>query len=176
MRLRDWLRRLTGGAKIQLIHERVRESDEVAARRRRELMARALAAEEKAWWKDLTGLVGPTDERLAVIGPSSDATPDDLRALGKELERWKAEFPQARHIWGLADMLEGRRPRTPPIYLELPFPGERYEECYEPVALVYVVHGTDMDAAARNLSERFITYQNKLSCFDDPEMYIHYQR
>jgi hypothetical protein len=130
------------------------------------------AVQEKAWWRDMTGLVGDTDRPFAVIAPRADATPDDLRGLGQALERWKAEFPQARHIWGLTDLLDGRCPRTPPVYMMgMSYPMERFEECYEPVALVYVAGGTDIAAAARNLSERLSGFQSKLAEFTDPETY-----
>jgi hypothetical protein len=125
-----------------------------------ELFALLRAAEAKAWSRDVTGLVGDTDQQLAVIGPRSDATADDLRGLGQALERWKAEFRQARHIWGLTDLLEGRCPRTPPIYLTVPFPLEGFEECYEPVALVYVAQGTNLEAAARSLSKRLRSFRS----------------
>ncbi len=62
-----------------------------------ELLARLRGAEEKAWWRDMTGLVEDKDQQLVVIGPRSDATADDLRSLGEAIERWKAEFPRARH-------------------------------------------------------------------------------
>jgi hypothetical protein len=141
-----------------------------------DLIARLRAAEEKAWWRDMTGLVGKTDLQLAVIGPRSDVTADDLRGLGRELERWKTEFAQARHIWGLTDLLEGRCPRTPPIYLAVPFPVEGFEERYEPVALVYVAEGTDLEAASKNLSERLSSFRNKLAWFEHPDAYSYYQR
>jgi hypothetical protein len=80
-----------------------------------EPIARFRPAWEKGWWQHLTGLVGETDRQLAVIGPGSDAAADDLLGLGQALQRWKAEFSEARHIWGLTDLLEGRCPRTPPI-------------------------------------------------------------
>ena len=111
-----------------------------------EMMAKMRAAEEKAWWREMKKLVGEKDQPLAVIGPRSDATDDDLQALGKAIERWKTGFPQARYIWGLTDLLEGRRPRTPPIYFSVPYPVEGFEERYEPVVLVYVAEGTDMEA------------------------------
>jgi hypothetical protein len=141
-----------------------------------EWFARLRAAEEKAWWRNLTGLVGESDQQLVVIGPRADATADDLRGLGLALARWKAEYPQARHIWGMSDLLEGRPPRTPPIYLAVPYPVERFEDCYEPVALVYVAPGTDMEAAARDLSERLSSFRGKLAWFEHPDVYCYYQR
>ena len=141
-----------------------------------ELFARLHAVEKKAWWRDMTGLVAETEQQLAVIGPRSDATADDLRGLGHALERWKADFPQARHIWGLTDLLEGRCPRIPPIYLIVPYPVERFEECYEPVALVYVAEGTNIEAAVKDLSERMSSFRSRLTWFEHPSAYSYYQR
>ena len=144
--------------------------------REEDLFARQRAAKKKAWWRDMTGLVGEKDQQLAVIGPRSDATADDLRGLGEVIERWKPEFPQARHIWGLTDLLEGLCPRTPPIYLMVPCPVDRFEECYEPVVLVYVAEGTNIEAAAKDLSERLSSFRSKLAWFEHPEAYSYYQR
>lgn len=141
-----------------------------------ELFARFRVAEEHAWWRDMTGMVGETEQLLVVIGPRCDATVDDLRGLGQALTRWKAEFPPPCHIWGLTDLMEGRLPRTPPIYLMVPYPLEQFEECYEPVALVYVAQGTDIEAAARDLSERLSSFRNKLAWFEHPDAYSYYQR
>ena len=145
-------------------------------KREEELLVRLREAEEKAWWRDMTGLVGEKDQQLIVIGPRSDATTDDLRALGEALDCWKTVFPQARHIWGLTDLLEGRFPRTPPIYLMVPYPVERSDEFYEPVALVYVGEGTDMEAAREGLSERLSSFKSKLAWFEHPEEYSYQQR
>ncbi len=140
------------------------------------MFTRLRAAKEKAWWKNMTNLVGKTDQQLVVIGPRSDATADDLRSLGRTLERWQAEFPQARHIWGLSDLLDGRVPRTPPIYLTVPYLVDRFEECYEPVALVYVAEGADLETATRDLYERLRNFRNKLAWFEHPDAYSYYQR
>lgn len=141
-----------------------------------EIIERVRDFEERGWWKDLTGLVDKTDEQLVIIGPRSDATAEDLIVLGRALERWQAEFPQARHIWGLSDLLEGRTPRTPPIYIMAPFPLERFNECYEPVALVYVVGGTDHEAAGMGLYERLGGIRDKLAWFETPDVYSFFQR
>jgi hypothetical protein len=141
-----------------------------------EILARRREAEAKAWWRDLTGLVAQTDQQLVVIGPRSDATADDLRDLGRVIERWRVEFPQARHIWGLSDLLDGRPPRTPPIYLAVPHPLHRFEERYEPVALVFVAEGTGLRAAAEDLHERIGDLRGKLAWFDHPEDYSLYNR
>jgi hypothetical protein len=119
---------------------------------------------------------GRGDLQLVVIGPRRDATADDLRGLGRALARWKAEFPQARHIWGLTDLMEGRHPRTPPIYLAVPYPIAQFEECYEPVALVYVAQGTDIEAAVRDLAERLSDFHSKLAWFERPDVYSYWQR
>ena len=58
-----------------------------------------------------------TDRQLAVIKPGANASADDLRGLGQALACWQSEFSQARHIWGLTDLLEGRFPRTPCDYV-----------------------------------------------------------
>lgn len=153
-----------------------RETKLMADTRPEELFARLRAAEQKAWWRDMTGLVGKTDQQLVAIGPRSDATADDLRGLGQALAHWKTEFPQARHIWGLTDLLDGRCPRTPPIYLMVPYRLDRFEECYEPVALVYVADGTNIEAAAKDLFERLGGFRNRLVWFEHPDAYSYYQR
>ena len=140
------------------------------------LFVRLRAAEERAWWRDMTGLVAESDQQLVVIGPRSDATADDLRGLGHALERWKTDFPQARHIWGLTDLLEGRCPRTPPIYLDVPCPVEGFEERYEPVALVDVAEGTNIEEAVKDLSERLNSFRSKLAWFEHPSTYSYSQR
>jgi hypothetical protein len=131
---------------------------------------------EKAWWKDMAGLVGPTDRQLVVISPRSDATPDDLRGLGQALALWKAEYKQARHIWGLADLLDGRPPRTPPVCLAVPVLIARFEDRCEPVALVYVAEGGDLKAAAADLGERLAEFRSRLSWFGSPDDYCDQRR
>jgi hypothetical protein len=166
MGLRAWLRRAFRGKDARPTHFAPVEP----------WVARLQAAHEKAWWKDLTGLVGETDLQFVVIGPRSEVTPDDLRALGQELARWQAGFRRARHIWGLSDLLQGQRPRTPPIYLSVPFSLERFEDCYEPVALVYVAKGTTLETAAKALHTRLGPLLGKLAWFDHPDAYNYYQR
>lgn len=141
-----------------------------------EMFAQIRAAEENGWWRGMTGLVGPTDEHLVVIGPRRDATPDDLRELGQALQRWKAEFPGARHIWGLDDLLDGKTPRTPPIYVMVPFPLDEFAESFEPVALVFVAEGTDIENAAKDLYERLRGIREKLAWFEHPETYSYWNR
>jgi len=135
------------------------------------LLERHRIAEANGWWRDMTWQVGETDEQLVVIGPGSIATAEDLQALGQALRRWQAEFPQARHIWGLTDLLDGKCPRTPPIYLSVPYLADKFEECYESVALVYVAQGTDLKAAIENLYDKIIDFHSRLSWFDTPDVY-----
>ena len=161
MGLRDWLRSVFGGLKAKPIVNPCIE----------EIHAHLLAAESNGWWRDMTGLVGKTDQQLVVIGPRADVTAEDLKVLGQLLVRWQAEYPQARHIWGVTDLLNGQPPRTPPIYLAVPYPVERFEECYEPVVLVYVAQGTDIEAATRSLSECLSNYHSKLFWFNSPDYY-----
>jgi hypothetical protein len=52
---------------------------------------------------------------------------------------------------------------------------EKFDECYEPVALVYVAQGTDIEAAARDLSERLSSFHSKLAWFEHPDAYIYHQ-
>ena len=58
----------------------------------------------------------------------------------------------------------------------VPYPIERVEECYEPVALVYVAEGTNIEAAANSLFERLSNFRSKLACFEHPDVYGYYQR
>jgi hypothetical protein len=141
-----------------------------------EFDARLRAAMEKAWWKDMDGLVGATDRPLAVIHPRSDATADDLRALGQALALWRAEVPQARHVWGLEDLLVGRCPRTPPTELAVPIMLGRLHEHYEPVALAYVAEGADAEAVVRDLYERLGDLRGTLAWFGSPDAYSDSQR
>ena len=138
---------------------------------RGEFDARLRAAMEKAWWKDMAGLVGATDRPLAVICPRSDATADDLRALGQTLARWRAEVQPVRHVWGLEDLLAGRCPRTPPTELAVPIMLSRLHEHYEPVALAYVAEGADNEAVAGDLYERLVALRGTLAWFGTPDAY-----
>jgi hypothetical protein len=110
------------------------------------------AAEGTAWWVGKTSAVGETDEQLVVIGTGANAGADALKALGRSLQEWQVTRSCARHIWGLEDLLEGRAPRTPPIYLSVPYRCERFEEQFEKVALVFVTAGTDKKVAAHDLA------------------------
>lgn len=106
-----------------------------------ELVERILAYESAAWWKDLPNPVGPNDVPTVVVAPHRNATPDQLRSLGEGLRRWQQEYSPARPVWGLDDLLAGRRPRTPPIYLAVPVPAD--PSYAEPIALIFAPHGTD---------------------------------
>ena len=152
------------------------EAGTAARAETRDRLASIRGAEEKAWWKDLTGLVGPTDRQLAVISPRSGATADELRGLGQVLARWKAEYTQARHIWGLTELLDGRPPRTPPVYLAVPVFIARFEERYEPVALVYVAEGGDLTSAATDLYDRLDGFRNRLAWVGSPDEYCDQRR
>ena len=152
------------------------EAGTAALAETRDRLASIRGAEEKARWKDVTGLVGPTDRQLALISPRSDATADELRGLGQVLARWKAEYTQARHIWGLADLLDGRPPRTPPVYLAVPVLIARFEERYEPVALAYVAESGDLKAAAADLYERLAAFRSRLAWFGSPDDYCDQRR
>jgi hypothetical protein len=138
--------------------------------------APAGSAQAKAWWSGMTNLVGPTDRQLVVISPRSDATADDLRRLGQVLALWKAEYEHARHIWGLADLLDGRPPRTPPVYLAVPVLITRFEERYEPVVLVYVAEGGDLKAAEATLWTRLTELRSRLAWFGSPDEYCDQRR
>jgi hypothetical protein len=144
--------------------------------RLRGLIARLQEAEEKAWWRGKTAAVSDTDQQLLVIGPSADADAGALAALGASFREWQATRSYARHIWGLDDLLEGRPPRTPPIYLSVPYPCERFEEQFEQVALVFVAAGTDMTRAAEDLADCIAAHSEMLAHWGDPETYSHWQR
>ncbi len=58
----------------------------------------------------------------------------------------------------------------------VPYRVERFEESYEPVALVYVAQGTDVEAAAQDLSGRLSGYRSKLAWFEHPDAYSDHQR
>jgi hypothetical protein len=132
--------------------------------------------EEKAWWKDKMQAVAETDEQLAVIGPRGDATSEELKLLGQKLKNWQAMNSYVRHIWGLDDLLEGRHPRTPPIYLGIGYPTDRFADCYEPVALVFILKGTDHKEAAESLAQALGELRKRLAWFTDPMDYSNWNR
>ncbi len=133
-------------------------------------------AQARAWWRDRTGVVAETDGQLLVIQPRADASADALRALGARLREWKQSKPHARHIWGLDDLLDGRGPRTPPIYLSVPYKLDGYENHYEAVALVFVAGGTNFKAAADDLAAWLEPYLAMLASLQDPWSYSCWNR
>jgi|GEM_PF-6067818 len=141
-----------------------------------ELLARLRAEHEKARWRDLTHMVAPTDVPLAVLGPRSGATEQEVCAIGVALARWRAAYAPARHIWGLSDLLAGRGPRTPPDYIAVPFPMADYGTRYEPVALAYVAEGTDLSAAGTVLCEYLGPLLDTCAWITDPDTYSYLNR
>jgi hypothetical protein len=137
---------------------------------------RMAQAMEHAWWKGQTALVAATDEPLAVVAPKSGAAAGELVLLGQRLRNWQQANACARHIWGLDDLLAGRPPRTPPVYLTVSYPLDRLAECYEPVALVFVAAATDHKAAIESLSDTLGEMRARLAWFADPENYGYSQR
>lgn len=131
---------------------------------------------ERGWWRGRVSAVGATDEMLLVVGPRSDARADEFRILGEALQRWQAARPYARHIWGLDDLLDGRAPRTPPIYLAVPYPTDGYEDCFEPVALAFVAAGTDCRAAGADLAAALESHHGSLAWLADPLEYSNLNR
>lgn len=112
------------------------------------------------------------DQQLVVIGPRRGIAADDLRNLGQALASWKSTCPQARQIWGLAELLEGRRPSTPSLLLPVPCePGGS-----DPVVLVYVAKGTGLEPAARELFQHLRAFHGKLAYFEHPLTYGMYNR
>jgi hypothetical protein len=133
-------------------------------------------AMENAWWNEQMSFVGETDEALAVVGPRSDTTAEELMRLGQSLKEWQLANTSARHIWGLDDLLEGRKPRTPPVYLEVPYNRKAIGECYEPVALVFVAATTDHGAASESLANVLDELRGSLAWFTNPADYGYAQR
>jgi len=130
---------------------------------------------ENAWWKGQESLVSDSDEQLAVVGPRADATQDELRQLGQRLRLWQQTNSFVKHICGLDRLLEGKDPRTPPIYLSVPYIGS-LSECYESVALVFVEKGTDHAVACDSLAKAVDELRSRLASFCDPDQYGFMQR
>ena len=85
--------------------------------------------------------------QLACIFTAADATEDALREIGRRLKTWKEQDARVHIICGLQDLLDGRAPRTPSIYFELPQrPGQ-----FEPLGLVCAVNADVMKETARTL-------------------------
>ena len=84
---------------------------------------------------DLPPPVRPTDKWLATVRPRGDCTPAGLEAIGLTLRAWQHAARWAGHVWGLDDLLAGRRPRTPP-FRALSY--RMSPDAHEPMALVCV--------------------------------------
>jgi hypothetical protein len=125
---------------------------------------------ENRWWKEQESLVSNSDETLVVICPCSDMTNDELILLGNRLNEWQRANKFVRHIWGLGNLLEGCVPRTPPIYLMIPFIG-KLAECYEQVALVFVEKGIDHEIAINSLRFSIGELISRLAWLCPPEKY-----
>jgi hypothetical protein len=141
-----------------------------------DLLSRLREAEDRAWWQDRTSAVAETDEQFAVIGPRADASVEELKSLGEKLQHWQETHSFARHIWGLDDLLAGKTPRTPPIYLMIPYPLDRLAEGYEPVALAYVAQGTDHKQAKESLAQALAELCGRLAWFTGPRIYSNSNR
>ena len=141
-----------------------------------DLLSRLLEAEAGAWWKDKVAAVAETDEQFAVIGPRAHATIEELEFLGEQLRQWQEAHSYVRHIWGLEDLLEGRVPRTPPIYLMVPYEVDSFAECYEPVALIFVAQGTVHRRARESLIQALGERGNRLAWCTGPAEYSHLNR
>jgi hypothetical protein len=121
----------------------------------------AKAKEEiKHIWKDNLAVAVPS-LLLRVCQGDMEARRAIVAAVEKRIKLLEAEL---------------RCPRMPPIYMMVPFPLNRYEESYEPVALVYVAKGTNLKTAGENLYERLSDFHDKLAWFCDPDTYSRCQR
>ncbi len=139
-------------------------------------LSRVREAERKGWWADKLDLVDQTDDQLAVIGPRADASDCELESMGRALKQWKDTHGYARHIWGLDDLLVGRCPRTPPVYLMVPFRIDDLHQAYEPVALVFIAAGTNREEAFESLTRAMDEHRGSLACLADPETYSYWNR
>lgn len=141
----------------------------------RDVLLQLQQAEARGWWTGTTSNVADTDEELVVIRPDYE-TPEELKALGIDLESWKSASSYVRHIYGLEDLLEGRQPRTPPLYLGLPYPMDGFEHRFEPIILAFVAARTDHKTALEELSRALAQHINKLAWFSDAETYSRWHR
>jgi hypothetical protein len=112
-------------------------------------------------------------EQLAVIGPRGDTAEGDLKSLGQALKQWKETHGYARHICGLDDLLVGRWPQTPSLYLMVPF---NEDELYDPVALVYIARGTNREEAFESLSRAIDEHRGRLAYCCDTATYSYLNR
>lgn len=141
-----------------------------------DLLSRLMEAEAGAWWKEKVSVVAETDEQFAVISPRADASIEELKLLGEQLRQWQEAHCYVRHIWGLEDLLDGRLPRTPPIYLMVPYEADSFAECYEPVALIFVAQGTVHRQARESLSEALGEPESQLAWCTGPAEYSQLNR
>ncbi|HVX14909.1 MAG TPA: hypothetical protein VHC22_27210 [Pirellulales bacterium] len=122
----------------------------------------------------MTDLVSEADRQFAVIKPGADTSAEDLRGLGQALTHWKTEFPQARHIGGLSDLLEGHFPRTPCEYIVgVPFLAGQVDE---PIALAYVTADADLAQAWERMAEALGGLSSCLCFLCDPQTYSYRNR
>jgi hypothetical protein len=112
------------------------------------------------WVPDLPPPERPANKWLAVLIPKRDCTPFDREAVGLTLRDWQLTDPRAGHVWGLDDLLAGRRPRTPPI---LPLSYRCSPDAHEPVALVCMADDAPapetflaLEAALGDLKDRVV--------------------
>src|SRR3954452_5957131 len=85
------------------------------------------------WVPFLPPPVRPSALWLTVLIPKGDCTPFELEAVGLSLRDWQLTDSRSGHVWGLEDLLAGRRPRTPPM---LPLSYVCTPDTHEPISLV----------------------------------------
>jgi len=141
-----------------------------------ESLLRVTEAERKGWWANKLDLVDQTDDQLAVISPRADASDCELKSMGWALKQWKDIHGYVRHIWGLNDLLVGQCPRTPPVYLMVPFSIDDLHQQYAPVALVFIAAGTNREEAFESLTRAMDEHRSSLACLTDPETYSYWNR
>ena len=121
-------------------------------------------------------MVAETDEQFAVISPRAGATSEELELLGELLRQWQETHSYVQHIWGLEDLLEGRIPRTPPIYLMVPYEAGSFARYYEPVALIFVAQGTVHQRARESLMQALAEPELRLAWCASPTEYSQLNR
>jgi len=112
------------------------------------------------WWKAEALCIPDSTEQLAVLIVRNNMPSDRLRSIGHQLQSWQEHSSKVVHIWGLRDLLDGCRPRTPPTYFSHPYfvkmsPDNKPDlsQSYEPVGLVLVSPHADKDGLAISLQE-----------------------
>jgi len=116
----------------------------------------------------------PTDELLAVVGPRSNCTPNELRAIGAVLRAWLTTHEYARQVYGLDDLEVGRKPMSPASYVI--FSQDRFpDECW-PVALLAVAAGTAYGDVYADLVAELGGVRHLLAHLTDPVCYDEYTR